>query len=78
LIALLSGTLPTKVYGVVPSPQQGARQPPACILDSLNNFLEVLTDDALPPCKEVDHEIKMVSGTTMPSKEPFRLNQKEL
>jgi len=71
MITLLSCTLPTKVYGVVPSPQQGARQPPTCILDSFNKFLEVLIDellDALLPCREVDHKIKMVLGATLPSK----------
>jgi hypothetical protein len=78
---LLFGTLLTKVYGVVPYPQQGARQPPTCILDSFNKFLEVLIDElpnALLPCREVEHKIKMVFGATLPSKAPYRLKQKEL
>jgi len=74
---LLSNTPPTKVYGAVPPPQQGARQPPTYILDSLNKFLEVLVVelfDALPPCREVDHKIKMVPKVTLPSEAPYRLN----
>jgi hypothetical protein len=50
-------------------------------LDSFDQFLEVLTDellDALPPCREIDHKIKMVPSLTSPSKAPYRLNQKEL
>jgi hypothetical protein len=50
-------------------------------LDSLNKFPEVLTSElpnALPPCREVDHKIKMVPGATFLSKASYRLNQKEL
>jgi hypothetical protein len=42
-----------------PKPQ-GARQPLDYILNSFNNFLEVLIDellDSFPPCKEVDHRM---------------------
>jgi hypothetical protein len=47
-------------------------------LDAFNQFLEVLINrllDALPPCKKVNHKIKMVPGLTPPS---YRLNQKDL
>jgi hypothetical protein len=57
------------------------KQPLPYILDSLNKFLEVLTNEisnALPPCRKVDHKIKMVLRTTPPSKAPYRLNQKDL
>jgi hypothetical protein len=50
-------------------------------LDSLNKFSNILTNeplDVLPPCKEVDHKIEVVFGTTLPSKALYRLNQKEL
>jgi hypothetical protein len=60
---------------------QGARWPLDYILDSLNKFLEVLTNelpDFFPPCKEVDHKIKIVLDLAPPSKAPYRLNQKEL
>jgi hypothetical protein len=60
---------------------QGAKQRLACILDSLNKFSEVLTNellDALPLYKKVDHKIKVVPILTLPSKAPCRLNQKEL
>jgi hypothetical protein len=73
MITLLFGTPLTKVSGAVPSPQQGARQPLVYILDSLKKFLEVLIDeflDALPPCRKVDHKIKMVLGATLSSKAP--------
>jgi hypothetical protein len=49
-----------------PKPQ-GAKRPFICILDSLNKFLEVLTNEfsiALPPCKKVDHKIEVVLGIT--------------
>ncbi len=59
------------------SKPQGAKQPFTCNLDSLNKFLEVLTDElsnALPPYKKVDHKIKVVLGITMLSKTHYRLN----
>jgi hypothetical protein len=62
-----------------PKPQ-GARQPPTCILDSFNKFLEVLTNelpDALPPCREVDHKIEVVLSLALPFKAFYRLNKKE-
>jgi hypothetical protein len=37
---------------------QGAKQPPNCILDSLNKFSKVLIDElpnSFSPCKKVDH-----------------------
>jgi hypothetical protein len=43
--------------------------------------LEVRTNEfinALPPYRKVDHKIKMVFKVAMPSKAPYRLNQKEL
>jgi hypothetical protein len=52
-----------------------------CILDSFNNFLELLTNElhyALSPCKMVHHKIKVVPKVASPSKAPYRLNQKEL
>ncbi len=63
-----------------PKPQ-GAKQPHACILDSLNEFSKVIMDelfDALPPYRKVDHRIKVVHSLVLPSKESYRLNQKEL
>ncbi len=60
---------------------QGARRPPACILDSLNKILEVLINeffDAFPHYKKVDHKIELVLRLIMLSKAPCRLNQKEL
>jgi hypothetical protein len=44
------------------------------------SFWEVLIDEIpnfLPPCKMVDL-IEMLLGSVMPSKAPYRLNQKEL
>jgi hypothetical protein len=49
-------------------------------VDSLNKFLEVLIDEffyAFPPCKNVEHKIKMVIGLIPPFKACYRLNQKE-
>ncbi len=60
---------------------QEARQPLICILDSFNKFSKVLTNkllDALPPCRKVDHKIKVVPRIVLSSKAPYRLNQKEL
>jgi hypothetical protein len=60
---------------------QGAKQALACILDSLNKFSEVLTNEllnAFPLYRKVDHKIKLVPILTLPSKAPYRLNQKEL
>ncbi len=57
------------------------RQPLVCILNSLNKFLEVLTNklpNVPPSYNEVDHKIKMMPISTLPSKAPHRLNQKEL
>jgi hypothetical protein len=34
--------------------------------------------NALPSCKEIDHKIKVVLGSTLLSKAPYKLNQKEL
>jgi hypothetical protein len=59
-----------KVSQWEPKPQ-GAIQPLAYILDSFNNFLEVLIDEflnALPPYKKVDHKIEVVLGTASSSK----------
>jgi hypothetical protein len=60
---------------------QGVKATPAYILDSVNKRLEVLRDEllnVLPPCKKVDHQIKLMPKTTPPSKAPYELNQKEL
>ncbi len=60
---------------------QGVRKPPTYILDSLNKFSKVLTNElsnALPPCKKIDHKIKVVPGSVLPSKALYKLNQKEL
>ncbi len=68
-----------KVSQGEPKPQE-AKQPFICILDSLNKFSKVLTyelPDALPPCRKVDHKIEVVHRTTLSSKAPYRLNQKE-
>jgi hypothetical protein len=57
------------------------RKPHTCILDSFNKILKVITNElpnALPLCRKVDYKIKMVHGTALPSKAPYRLNQKEL
>lgn len=32
----------------------------------------------LPPCKKVDHKIKVVHGSILSAEAPYRLNQKEL
>ncbi len=32
---------------------------------------------SFPPYKKVDHKIKMALSSTLPSKAPYRLNQKE-
>jgi hypothetical protein len=34
--------------------------------------------NALPPCRKVDHKIEVVPSIALPSKAPYRLNQKEL
>ncbi len=34
--------------------------------------------DALPPYRKVDHRIKVVLSSVLPSKESYKLNQKEL
>jgi hypothetical protein len=50
-------------------------------LESLNKFSKVLIDEflyALPPYREVDQTIEVVSRSTPLSKAPYRLNQKEL
>jgi hypothetical protein len=55
-----------KVSQGEPKPQ-GASQPPTCILDSFNKFLEVLRNklmNVLPPCREVDHLIIMMPRAT--------------
>jgi hypothetical protein len=65
-----------KVSQGEPKPQ-GPRQPFAYILDSLNKFSNILTNelpDAFPPCKKVDHKIKMVPKMALPSKAPYKLN----
>jgi hypothetical protein len=56
-----------------------ARQPPKCILDSLNKILKVLTYNLfnfLPPYKKVDDKIKVVLGSVLPSKSPYKINPK--
>jgi hypothetical protein len=56
-----------------------ARQPPKCILDSLNKILEMLTYklfNFLPPYKKVDDKIEVVFGLALPSKSLYKLNQK--
>jgi hypothetical protein len=48
---------------------------------SLNNFLDILMDDlleSLPPCRKVDHKIKVVHDSILLTKASYRLNQKEL
>jgi hypothetical protein len=60
---------------------QDVKKPHVYIFDSLNKFLKVLTNElsnSLPPCKEIDHKIKTVPGSALPSKAPYKLNQKEL
>ncbi len=60
---------------------QGPRWPLDYILDSLNKFLEVLTNElpnSFPLCKEVDHKIEVVLYLAPPSKATYKLNQKEL
>jgi hypothetical protein len=65
-----------KVSRREPKPQ-GARQPFAYILDSFNKFPNILINellDALPPCKKVDHKIKVVPKMVPLSKVPYKLN----
>jgi hypothetical protein len=61
---------------------KGARQPPQCILNSFNKFLEVFIKMNFliffHLIKWVDHQIKMVPRSTPSSKAPYELNQKEL
>jgi hypothetical protein len=57
------------------------RQPPKCILDSFNKLLEMLTYklfNFLPPYKKANDKIEVVFGLALPSKSPYKLNQKEL
>jgi hypothetical protein len=55
--------------------------PPKHIHDVLGRYKDVLTNELpqeLPPTREVNHKIEVVSGSEPPSKAPYRLNQKEL
>jgi hypothetical protein len=48
---------------------------------SFSKFSDVLMDDLpefLPPCRKVDHKIKVVHGSILLAKAPYRLNRKEL
>jgi len=57
------------------------KQPPKCIGDVIQKFVDVLTrelPDELPLKREVDHKIEVVSGLKTPSKAPYRLNQRKL
>ncbi len=54
---------------------------PFCILEIINNFLDILMDDLpviLLPNKDVNHKIEVHLGSTPPAKAPHRLNQKRL
>ncbi len=56
---------------------QESRKPLICILDSLNKFSKVSTNeffDALPLCKEVDHKTEVVIGAIILSKAFYRLD----
>jgi hypothetical protein len=69
-----------KISQEEPKPQ-GVRQLHVYILDSFNKFSKVLMNElsnALPPCKEIDHKIKVLHGSALSSKAPYRLNQKKL
>jgi hypothetical protein len=53
------------------------KRPHACILDSFNKILKVLTNEfpnAPSPYKEVDHKIEVVFGIVLPPRAPYRLN----
>jgi hypothetical protein len=65
-----------KVSRREPKPQR-ARQPFAYILDSFNKFSNILIDElpnALPPCKKVEHKIKVVPRMVPLSKVSYKLN----
>ena len=52
-----------------------------CISKVLNEFGDVLTNELpneLPPEREVDHKIELVSGAEPQNKAPYRVNQSEL
>ena len=54
---------------------------PKHIRKVLGKYKDVLTNELpqeLPPKREVDHKIEVKPGSKLPSKAPYRLNQKEL
>ncbi len=58
-----------------------AEQLHKCILVSLNKISDTSMDDlpkTLPPCRKVDHKIKVVHGSILLAETLYRLNQKEL
>jgi hypothetical protein len=50
-----------------------------CIANMLNKILNVLIDEIpkkLPPCRDVDHKIEVMSRSTPPFRALYRVNQK--
>ena len=57
------------------------RSLPKHIREVLGKYKDVLTNELpqeLPPKREVDHKIEVISGSEPPSNAPYQLNQKEL
>ncbi len=60
---------------------KGAKFWPTCISNTINNFLEVLTNELpkhLPPFHDVDHKNEVVLGFAPPFKSPYQFNKNEL
>jgi hypothetical protein len=54
---------------------------PKCIKRVLNKFPNVMLEkllDELPPKRQIDHAIKLMSGVAPPTKAPYRMNHEEL
>jgi hypothetical protein len=52
-----------------------------CIKQVLEEFLNVMPEelpDELPPRRQVDHAIEVMSGVAPPAKAPYRMNHEEL
>ncbi len=54
---------------------------PKCIRRVLGEFLDVMPEDLpedLPPSRQVDHAIEVMSGVAPPAKAPYRMSHEEL
>jgi hypothetical protein len=54
---------------------------PKCLKRVLDEFLDVMSEellDKLPPKRQVDHAIEVISGVAPPAKAPYRMNHEEL